>query len=91
VLAALLDQAERGRVPERRRAAVAEDDLVAVGQLEQLGQAVAQRRHHEAHGRLPVARAQVVGRGGRQGGHGLGPDLGRPGPEPPVAGQQVGR
>ena len=34
-----LDQAERRDVPERGRAAVAEDDLVAVGQREQLAQA----------------------------------------------------
>ena len=35
----LADQAARGRVPERGRAAVAEHDLVAVGQREQLPQA----------------------------------------------------
>ena len=36
---ALADQAAGGGVPERRRAAVAERDLVAVGQREQLAQA----------------------------------------------------
>ena len=36
VLAALADQPEGRDVPERRRAAVAEHDLVALGQLEQL-------------------------------------------------------
>ena len=39
VRAALLDEAEHGRVPEERRAAVADQHLVAVGQREQLGDA----------------------------------------------------
>ena len=39
VLAALLDEPERGDVPEHRRAAVAEHDLPAVRQPEQVGQA----------------------------------------------------
>ena len=36
VLAPLFDQAESRHVPERRRAAVAEHDLVAVGEAEQI-------------------------------------------------------
>ncbi len=44
VLAALLDQSERGRVPERGGAAVGEQHLIAVGQVEQLGQPGAARR-----------------------------------------------
>jgi hypothetical protein len=38
VLTALLDQSERGDVPEHRRAAVAQHDLPAVGQREQFGE-----------------------------------------------------
>ena len=38
VLAAVLDQAEGRGIPERRRSAVADDDLVAGGKAEQLGE-----------------------------------------------------
>ncbi len=61
VLAAPLDEPEDGRVPERGRAAVAEHDLVAVGEVQQLGEPVAQRADHEPDRGLAVARAQVVG------------------------------
>ena len=44
VLALAVDQPEGGGVPEAGGAAVAEDHLVAVGQGEQLGQAVPQAR-----------------------------------------------
>ena len=57
-----VDQPEGGGVPERGGAAVAEQDLVAVGQGEQLGEAVAQLGDHELHRRLAVAGAEVVGR-----------------------------
>ncbi len=77
VLAALLDEPERRRVPERGGAAVAEQHLVAVGQVEQLGQPVAQRGDHEARRGLAVARAQVVAAVGGQRGDGLGPNLRR--------------
>ena len=73
-----------GGVPEGRGPAVAEQDLVAVGQGEQLGQAVAQAPDHELDGRLAVAGAQVVGPGRRQRVDGLGADLGRPAAEPAV-------
>ena len=46
VLGAPLDEAERGGIPERGAAAVAEQDLVAVGQREQLGEALARGPHH---------------------------------------------
>ena len=45
VLALLLDQPERGGVPEAGRPPVAEDDLVAVGQREELAHPGA----HPAH------------------------------------------
>src|SRR5690606_9072835 len=89
VLAAPPDEAERGGVPERGGAAVAEHDLVAAGEREQLRHAVAERRNHEPHGGGAVAGAQVgAGALGQRGGR-LGPDLGRAGAEAPVGGQQV--
>src|SRR5690606_18917048 len=51
----------------------------------------AEAADHELHRRLPVAGAEVVAGGGGQGLDGLGADLGRPAPEPPVGGKQVGR
>ena len=72
-------------------AAVAEHDLVAVGQGEHLGEAVAQLADRELHGRLAVARAQVGRRRPRSSAFdGLGADLGRAAAEAPVGGQQVG-
>ena len=92
VLAAAVDEAEGGGVPERRGAAVAEQHLVAVGQREQLGQAVAQRPHLELDPGLAVRRAQVVaGRGHQERVDRLGPHLGGPAPEASVAREQVGR
>jgi hypothetical protein len=38
VLAALLDERERGSIPECGRSAVADDDLIAVGKAEELRQ-----------------------------------------------------
>ena len=89
VLAALLDQPEDRRVPEGRGPAVAEHDLVAVGQGEDLGQQVAQARDHELHGRLAVAGAQELGPGGGQGVHRLRTDLGRPAAEAAVGRLEV--
>ena len=85
-----LDQAERRGVEEGVRAADAEDDLVAVGQREQLGEALAQAADEVLDRRLPVRRAhqRVAGRG--ECGERLGADLGRAGPEASVAGQQLG-
>ena len=54
VLGAFAHQAERRDVPERRRAAVAEDDLVALGQGEELGQALADVADQARTGRLAV-------------------------------------
>jgi hypothetical protein len=54
VLGAALDQAEGGGVPEARRAAVAEDDLVAVGSAEQVEQPRADAPHEGLDRLLPV-------------------------------------
>src|SRR5690606_41562906 len=61
VLAALLDEAEGRGVPERRRATVAEDDLVALGQAEQLREPLADASHEVLHGRLAVRSAEERG------------------------------
>ena len=90
VLALLLDQPEGRDVPERRRAAVAEHDLVAVGQREQVGQPGPHPADEVAHRRLAVrgAHQRRAGRGERVEVRGL--DLRRSGTEAPVGGQQVG-
>ncbi len=91
VLRLRLDQAERGRVPEQRGAAVAEHDLPIVGQAEQGGDAVAQPAHHVFHHRLAVRRSHVVGGGRRQRVDGFGADLRGSGTETAVLGQKIGR
>ena len=58
---AIADEPGGGGVPERRRAAVAEHDLVAVGQAEQLAEAVADRADQVADRRLAVRGAHQVG------------------------------
>ena len=90
VLAPALDEAEGGGVPEAGGAPVAEHHLVAVGQGEQRGQPGPQAAHHRLDRLLAVAGPEVGARGGGQGLHGLGADLGGPGAEPPVGGQEVG-
>ena len=70
VLAAALDEAERGGVPERGRAAVAEQHLVPVGQREQVARGPSRaRRTTDRTVVAPVARAEVAPvprpRGGR--------------------------
>src|SRR5207249_3590466 len=89
VLAAPLDQAERGRVPEQRRAAVRHQHFVPVGQCEQLGDPLADAMDDALHAGLAVARAHQPGAGRRQGGQCLGPHLRRPAAEPAVARAQV--
>ena len=84
VLAAPLDEAEGGDVPEARGAAVAEHDLVAVGEREQLPQPAAEPAHDRPHRGLAVAGAEVARRRRRQRGHLLGAHLGGTAPEPPV-------
>ncbi len=86
---ALVDQPERGGIPERRRAAVAEDDLVAVGQREELAQPVADPADQVLDRRLPVRRAEQVARGGQRQ-QLFGADLGGAASEAAVAGFEVG-
>src|SRR5204863_5976815 len=69
VLGPTLDEAERGSVPEGRRAAVAEDDLVALGEREELGHALPQATHYGLHSGLTMAGAQVGWSGGGEGSH----------------------
>ena len=84
VRAALLDEAERRRVPEQRGAAVADQHLVAVGKREQLREAAPDPADHAAHAVLAVARAEVAGRGVGERGDGLVGNLRRPGSEAAV-------
>jgi len=90
VLGSLPDQAERGDVPEGGRPAVAEDDLVAVGEAEQLGEALAHGAHEVLDRGLSVGGAH---HGAAEGGEVLqllGAHLAGAGAEAPVAGQEVG-
>ncbi len=88
VLALLLDQAERGGVPEAGGPPVAEHDLVAVGEGEELAHAGAHPPDLRLHRLLAVAGAEVGRRDGGERVHLCGPDLGGPGPETAVRGQQ---
>ena len=90
MLTAVADEVERCSVPEARGAAVAEQDLVAVGQVEQRRQPVADLADLVAHGRLAVRRAQVRRGVGEQGAQLLGADLRGAGAEASVARQEVG-
>ena len=87
---ALAHQPGGGRVPEGGRAAVAEDDLVAVGQAEELADAV---RGPGRPGRAPAAwRCEVPIRCGAVGelGERLGAHLRGPAAETAVLGLEVG-
>jgi hypothetical protein len=87
VLAALLDEGERGHVPERCRAAVAEQHLVAVGDREEVGEAGAHASYELLHGRLPVGGTEEVGMR-LEVGQLLGTHLRGPASEAAVDGQQ---
>ena len=91
VLGALADQAEGGDVPERRRAAVAEDDLVALGQGEEVAQALADLADEVLDRRLAVRGAEHRAAEGGEVVELLGAHLGGAGAEPSVGGQQLGR
>ena len=54
---AVADEADRGGVPEGRRPTVAQDDLVAVGQVEQLGEPRADLADESLDRSLPVGSA----------------------------------
>ena len=90
VRAAPPDQADGRGVPERRRPAVAQDHLVAVGQVEQLGQALAHLAHQALDRRLPVGGPHEGGAAGGQRLEGLGAHLRRAAAEAAVGGQEVG-
>ena len=82
---------KRGGVPERGRAAVAERDLVALGQREELAQARADAADDGLDGLLAVRGAHERGACSSQVRELLGADLGRPAAEAAVGGLEVGR
>jgi hypothetical protein len=90
VLRPLAHEAQRREVPERRRAAVAERHLVAVGQREQLGEPGSDASDDRAHGGLAVRRPQQRAADARERVDLLGADLARPRAESTVDGQQRG-
>src|SRR3954463_14726946 len=91
VLRLLLDQAERSDVPECRRPAVAEHDLVAVRRAEQRREPLADTSYDALHTLLAVRRPEVRRPGGREGSQLLRTHLRRAGPEPPVTRAQFSR
>ena len=88
MVGAALHEAEGGDIPEGRGAAVAEHHLVALGQVEELGNAVLEGLHEVLHRGLPVGRAEEFGALRGQRGELLGADLRRSGAEVPIAGKQ---
>ena len=89
VLCALLDEAERCGIPERGGPAVAENDLVAVGNAEQFAEAGLHARDQVLDRRLAVGGADDRGTCSREVGQLLGAHLGRAAAETSVGGQQV--
>ena len=86
---AVAHEAERGRVPECGRAAVAERHLVAVREREQLAQPFAHARDELLHRRLAVGRAEHRAALGGEPRQRLGTHLGRPAAEAAVERLQV--
>ena len=78
------------RVPEQRRAAVADQHLVSVGEREQLGQTVPDAVHHGADAVFAMARAEEAGRRVGERGNRLVGNLRRTGAEPPIGRPEVG-
>ena len=89
VRTAALDEAGRSDIPERRGAAVAEHDLVAVGEAEQFGEAVPHAADEVLDGGLAVRGAEQLS-GGGEGGDLLGAHLRGSAAEASVGGQKVG-
>ena len=89
VLRLVLDQAVRRDVPEGGGAAVAEDDLVALGQLEQLLDAFAHPADQVLDRGLAVGGAEEGGTGGGQGVQRLRTHLGGARAETSVGGLDV--
>ena len=87
---ALAHEPGGGGVPEGGGAAVAEDDLVAVGQREELGQARAHATDELLDRRLAVRGAHQGRARAREVGELLGADLRRPAAEAPVGGLDGG-
>ena len=85
----LVDQPERRGIPERRRPAVAQHHLVAVGHREELAQPVAHPADQIFHRRLPVRRAEKRGGAGGKSLQLFGSDLRRAGSKASVAGFDV--
>ena len=81
------DQRSAGHVPERRGAAVAQHDLVVVGNAEEFGQPRANRPDDLLDGGLAVRCAQNRGGAGVQRLHLFGTDLARSRTEASVLGQ----
>ena len=86
-----LDETEDCGIPEQRRAAVADQHLVVVGEREQLGQTAPDPVHDRADAVLAVARAEKAGRGVGERGDRRVRHLRRTGAESPVARAQCGR
>lgn len=89
-LCAVADEAEGRDVPERGRSAVAENDLIAVGQGEELRETRAEATHLGLHGLLAVRRAQVGAGHVEQPAHLLAAHLGRTRAEASIARQEIG-
>ena len=87
---ALAHQPGGGGVPEGGRAAVAERDLIAIGQAEQLAEARAHPADQVADRRLAVRGSHQRGLLGEPGQR-LRADLRGPAAEAPVGGLQLGR
>ena len=91
VLAALLDEAERGGVPERGAPAVAEQHLVPVGEGVEVRGALTDAADDGAHALAAVTRAEKVGAGGGEAGQRVGADLRRARAESTVGRTQLRR
>jgi len=87
---AVLDERERGDVPEGRRATVAEGDLVAVGEVEQLCEACAYPADDVLDRRLPVRRAEERAPRRGEGRHLCVTDLRGARAEAAVSGKELG-
>ena len=83
-----VDQPERGDVPEHGRAAVAEQDLLAVGQREQLGEPVAHARRPSCTGAWRWRRAEESCRAAASAATASGRTLEGPQPNRPSAGSR---
>lgn len=89
VLGLALDQAVRRDVPEGGGAAVAEDDLVALGELEEVAYAVAHLADQVLDRGLAVGRAEKGATGGGEGAERLRTHLGGARAEASVGGLDV--